>query len=114
MVRRWRLGGIHAGLNEWLLQRLTAIYIGVFGLYMITHSFVSPALSFPQWWVWVNQPVIKTMWAVFIFSLLYHGWVGMRSVILDYVKPVWFRFFISALSTLFFLTMLIWTLIILF
>lgn len=113
MVSRWRLGGVHHGLNEWLLQRVTAIYIGLFGLYMILQSFCSPVLDYSQWQAWINQPLIKTAWAVFIVSLLYHGWVGMRSVFLDYAKPLWFRFLISALSTLFFLAMLIWTLIIL-
>lgn len=114
MVNRWRLGGINHGLSEWLFQRLTAVYIGLFGLFVIFRSLYAPFLNYSQWHVWMNQPLVKIGWAVFIFSLLYHGWAGMRSVFMDYAKPLWVRFFINALSTLFFLAMLIWTLIILF
>jgi succinate dehydrogenase / fumarate reductase membrane anchor subunit len=114
MVSRWRLGGIHHGLNEWLLQRLTAVYIGLFGVVVIVYSFCSTGITFSRWQNWFNHPLIKIGLAVFVISLLVHGWTGMRSVFLDYAKPLWFRFLASAASTLFFLSMLVWSAMILF
>ena len=34
---------------------------------------------------------MKVLTFTVIVSLLYHVWVGMRDVLMDYVKPVWMR-----------------------
>ncbi len=114
MVTRWRHGGIHRGLNEWLMQRLTAIYIGLFGVFVSVRLLYSPINEFIAWQGWMSQPLVRIGWTIFIFSLLYHGWVGLRSVFMDYAKPLWVRFLIGTVSTLVFLAMSIWTIIIIF
>jgi len=114
MVNRWRLGGINYGIKEWLFQRLTSVYIGLFGLFIVSHTIIYPVTDYPQWLQRMSHPFVKIGWVVFIFSLLFHGWLGMRSVLLDYAKPLWFRLILNAVSSLFFLALGVWALQILF
>jgi len=36
----------------------------------------------------VTQPVVWLATAAFILLMLLHAWIGLRDVILDYVRPV--------------------------
>lgn len=96
------------------MQRLTAIYIGLFSLFVIVRLLYSPINEFIAWQAWMNQPLVRVGWTIFIFSLLYHGWVGLHSVFMDYAKPLWVRFLVDTVSTLVFLAMSIWTILIIF
>lgn len=39
------------------------------------------------WQMWLAQPMVWIATALFFFALLIHSWVGMRNVVLDYIKP---------------------------
>ena len=96
------------GLRPWVLQRLTAVYMLCYILFLLAHFLSDPPLSHAAWRNWVLDPVISIATAVFLGSLLLHMWVGVRDVILDYIHPIGLR--IAALSLLGFglLTMAIW------
>ncbi len=73
------------GLRAWFLQRATAIYIGLFILYLLVYFAADAPQSFEEWRSWIGQPGVTVSWALFFTALLFHAWVGMRDVVLDYV-----------------------------
>ena len=75
------------GLKAWLIQRFTAVYIAVFLLFIVFQLLLVPVHSYQEWVAWVAHPFINAALAVFIVSLLLHAWVGLRDVVMDYVKP---------------------------
>lgn len=80
-----RLGG--SGLPAWLLQRASAVYMLFFIAYLIAHfSFDAPD-SFGSWRAWISSPGVSLATGAFFCALLAHVWVGVRDVILDYVRP---------------------------
>lgn len=85
-----RTGAAHAGLIEWLIQRLTAVYMVAFVLVAI---FVvgDHANNFARWTAWFANPVVRWAWMLFFLSALWHSWIGLRSIFLDYIKPFWLR-----------------------
>ncbi len=85
------------GLRDWLLQRLTAIYLGLFLVYLLVHFLLQPQHTFQEWHDWVTQPVMVIATALFILAVLIHGWVGMRDVVLDYVHAISLRLSILSL-----------------
>lgn len=87
-----------AGLRPWLLQRLTALYMLVFILYLLAHFLLDPPHSRAVWRGWILAPVMSIAAATFLGALFLHAWVGVRDVILDYVHPVGFR--VAALAVL--------------
>lgn len=98
------------GLREWLLQRLTAIYLGGFLVYLLVHFLLQPQHSFQQWHDWVTHPVMVIAIALFILAVLIHGWVGMRDVVLDYVHAISLRLTILSLIGLTLISCGLWAL----
>ncbi|HUT41828.1 MAG TPA: succinate dehydrogenase, hydrophobic membrane anchor protein [Gammaproteobacteria bacterium] len=85
------------GLRTWLLQRVSAIYLGVFLLYVLAHFWLNPHLDYVAWHGWVASPVVSIAGAGFILALLIHGWVGLRDVTLDYIHHLGLRLVVLTL-----------------
>ena len=79
------------GLRAWLLQRVTAVYLGLFSLYLLGFFLVAPPGDYPQWSAWTGQPLVAIGLALYVIAMLLHAWVGMRDVLIDYVHPVGVR-----------------------
>lgn len=74
-----------SGLRAWAMQRLTAVYLGLYILYFITYLLFSPPDSYQAWHDYVANPVASIAMLLFIIALLIHAWVGIRDVLIDYV-----------------------------
>lgn len=75
----------------WLLQRITAIYLGVYLLYVLGHFWLHPRPDYVEWRAWLAHPLIAICNTAFVFALLLHGWVGLRDVVLDYIHHLGLR-----------------------
>jgi succinate dehydrogenase / fumarate reductase membrane anchor subunit len=80
-----------SGLKAWAVQRATAIYLTVFFVVLLGKFALDPPTSHLDWRLWVADPVTGIAFMVFFAALLFHAWVGMRDVLMDYVKPVTVR-----------------------
>ena len=83
--------GAHYGLGDWLLQRLTAVIMAGYTIFVILAMVVHRPMNYPAW-----KSVFSEMWfqvgtMLFAASLMYHAWVGMRDILMDYVKPTALR-----------------------
>jgi len=102
------------GLRPWLMQRLSAVYIAGFLLFLLFQLAAGPVFAFEAWRAWVAGPLVNAALALFFVALLIHAWVGTRDVIMDYVKPMALRFSLLVLFGLVFLVSLFWSLRVLF
>ena len=75
------------GLAAWWVQRLSAVYMLAFVIFLLTTFMFDPVHDYAQWRGWVCRPGIKVALATFFAALLAHMWVGLRDVLLDYAKP---------------------------
>lgn len=85
------------GLPAWLVQRVSAVYMLVFIVFLLTHFLLDPPRSFLAWHDWMMSPGISITASVFFAALLAHAWVGVRDVILDYVHPITISVFVLVL-----------------
>jgi succinate dehydrogenase / fumarate reductase membrane anchor subunit len=102
--------GAHYGLRDWLSQRVTAALMALFTLAVIiqvlwpwyvkdaTGRRVTDAADkfilitgYDKWAGIFAAQWMKVLTFVVIAALLWHAWVGMRDVWMDYIKPVWLR-----------------------
>ncbi|MHB1950310.1 MAG: succinate dehydrogenase, hydrophobic membrane anchor protein [Acidiferrobacteraceae bacterium] len=80
------LGSSHSGTVEWILQRLTALYLGLFLVFLATRlAFAAPS-DYVHWRAFWSGPAIRVATLVFVLSLLEHVWIGLRSVFRDYIR----------------------------
>jgi succinate dehydrogenase / fumarate reductase membrane anchor subunit len=79
------LGSARSGLQEWRLQRLTAIALIPLGLYFAA-SIVQLATSDRMTAAaWLASPVPALLVILFVLAGFAHALVGLRSVFADYV-----------------------------
>ncbi len=80
--------GAHYGLRDWLAQRITALLMTLFTLVVVVQVLLPGEMGYDKWAGIFSRQWMKVLTFVVIVSLLYHVWVGMRDVWMDYVKPV--------------------------
>ncbi len=85
------------GLRPWVIQRVSAVYIVFFILYVAYSLLTSDAFTYEAWKGWLYHPFNTTVVGIFVIALLFHAWIGMRDVVLDYVHNIMLRIFILAL-----------------
>lgn len=77
-----------SGLRAWIVQRFTAVYLLLFCVFALFHFAVDAPHSYDAWRDWITGPSVLIATALFFVALLLHAWVGLRDVVLDYVKPL--------------------------
>jgi succinate dehydrogenase / fumarate reductase, membrane anchor subunit len=80
--------GAHYGLRDWLSQRVTALLMALFTLVLLVQLLLPGPLGYDRWAGIFAQQWMKAWTFVVIAALGWHAWVGVRDVLMDYVKPV--------------------------
>jgi len=93
------LVGAHYGLKDWLIQRVTAVVMAAYSLFIaIVLLVLSPTLDI--WRKLFSLGLVKFATFLFALSLFYHAWIGVRDLWMDYVKPVSLRLTLHVLTVL--------------
>ena len=108
MRRAGSTGSAHTGLVEWLLQRVSSLYMAGFVVYAIVYFSIQPVRDHAAWQAWFALGSARILWALFILSLLIHAWIGMRSIFMDYIHPLWIRFSLSLITVFGLLALGLW------
>lgn len=101
-------GSAHAGLVEWLFQRASSLYMAGFFLYVVAHFSLTPAHDYISWKAWFAAGGVRLAWALFFLNLLVHIWIGLRSIYMDYLHPLWLRFIFLLLTAFGLLALGLW------
>ena len=81
--------GAHYGLRDWLAQRVTAALMALFTLLVIAQVVISKGpIGYDHWAGIFSSQWMKVLTFTVILAMLYHIWVGMRDIWMDYIKPV--------------------------
>jgi succinate dehydrogenase / fumarate reductase membrane anchor subunit len=84
--------GAHYGLRDWIVQRATAILMVLFTLLVLTQVVFTRGPVGYETWAGIFAPQwMKVITFAVIVALIWHVWVGMRDIWMDYIKPVWLR-----------------------
>jgi len=87
--------GAHYGLRDWLSQRVTALFMALFTLVVLLQVLMPGELDYDRWAGIFSAQWMKALTFVAILSLAQHAWVGMRDILMDYVKPVGIRLLVQ-------------------
>ena len=86
------VSGAHYGLRDWLAQRVTAVLMALFTLIVLVQVIFSRGpIGYDQWAGIFASQWMKVLTFSVILALAYHVWVGVRDVLMDYVKPLSIR-----------------------
>jgi succinate dehydrogenase / fumarate reductase membrane anchor subunit len=79
--------GAHYGLRDWLGQRVTAVIMAVYTVLLGAILLFNAPDGYGEWKALFSGRIMQLATLLFIASLLYHAWVGIRDVLMDYIKP---------------------------
>jgi succinate dehydrogenase / fumarate reductase membrane anchor subunit len=84
--------GAHYGLRDWLAQRVTAALMALFTVLVLAQVIFSKGpVGYDQWAGIFSSQWMKALTFTVIMAMLFHVWLGMRDIWMDYIKPVGLR-----------------------
>jgi succinate dehydrogenase / fumarate reductase membrane anchor subunit len=109
MVTRRQVVGAHYGLKDWLLQRLTAVVIAAWTVVLLAVALWQGGFDYALWTALFANAAFRVFTFLFMVSLLYHAWIGVRDIFMDYIKPVGVRLALQFLAAAALIAYLGWT-----
>ncbi len=100
--------GAHYGLRDWLIQRITAAVMAVYSVALAGYLLLQPGLNYDIWTGLFSGQPMRTFTLLFLLSVFYHAWIGIRDIVMDYVKPAGVRLAIHVLVILTLVLYVIW------
>ena len=107
-----RVSGSHRGLDMWLLQRASAVYMALFLPFFLVCALVTGPLDFVAWHGLFESLAMKVAAFLFIAAMLSHAWIGLREIIIDYLhceRCVMLRLSLYFVFAVLYLACLVWT-----
>jgi succinate dehydrogenase / fumarate reductase membrane anchor subunit len=92
--------GAHYGLRDWLAQRITAAIMAVYSIILLVVLLGAKPITYWMWKDFFAQGWMRVATLLFAVSLVWHAWVGVRDILMDYIKPDGMRLGLQVLTIL--------------
>lgn len=74
-----------SGLYDWLMQRVSAVVLAAYAIFIVTYLVANPDLQYQQW-AQLHQCLAMRIFSLLaVLSLAIHAWIGIWAVLMDYV-----------------------------
>ena len=92
--------GAHYGWRDWLAQRVTAVIMAVYTVMLAAVPLPRAPIDYGGWQKLFAQGWMRVATLLFAVSVAWHMWIGVRDILMDYVKPVGLRLALQVLIIL--------------
>ncbi len=100
------------GLRDWLIQRVSAVILGAYSIFLLLYIVSHPGLDYATWQSLFAALPMKIATLLMLFAVFAHAWIGVWTVLTDYVKPVHVRITLEMLVIVSLAAYLIWGVIV--
>jgi succinate dehydrogenase / fumarate reductase, membrane anchor subunit len=80
-----------SGLSDWLIQRVSAVILALYTLFMVGYLLFNPGLDYATWSGLFAQTWMRIFSLLAFVSLAAHAWIGLWTVTTDYLKSTGVR-----------------------
>ncbi len=101
--------GAHYGLRDWLVQRVSAVVMAAYALFIAGWALWNAPVTYGAWTALFSGNTVRSFTMLALLALFYHAWVGVRDIVMDYVKPAFARLAIHVLVILTLILYAIWS-----
>ena len=101
--------GAHYGWQDWLAQRVTAVIMVLFSIVFIGFFLLKSGVNYAEWKELFRSQLFRILALLFFLSAYYHAWIGIKDVLMDYIKPAGLRVALHVAVLLFLLACSIWS-----
>lgn len=103
-----------SGSRDWVVQRISAVILAVYSVVMLVWFLMHAHPSFEQWQGFMLSMPMRLFSLLAILALVGHAWVGMWTVLTDYIKSTGLRFVLQAAMIIAIIVYLFWGVMIFF
>ena len=104
-----------SGLADWLIQRVSAVVLAAYVIFITGFIVATPDMTFETWSALFDSLCMRVFSLVTLISIIAHAWIGLWSVVTDYVtnrlmggKATALRLLALALIAIVSVTYLVW------
>lgn len=97
-----------SGLRDWVIQRVTAVIIAAYFIFIGAYIVFCANTDFPLWHTLFAHPVMKIFSLLALISVLYHAWIGLWIVFTDYVKCAFLRLALQVAVIILLFSYVVW------
>ena len=101
--------GAHYGTRDWLAQRITAAIMVVYTLIVFVVLLGAKPITYGVWREVFTQGWMRVATLLFAVCLVWHAWVGVRDILMDYIKPDGLRLAMQVFTLLLLGAYVAWT-----
>ena len=105
--------GAHYGLRDWLVQRVTALLMLAAFIILALALLVCHPSDYAAWRDFIYTDWVRVLLLMAVFSLVWHAYIGMRDIFMDYIKFAWLRLGAMIAVAVYLLACSVWAAIIL-
>ncbi|MFN3578908.1 MAG: succinate dehydrogenase, hydrophobic membrane anchor protein [Pseudomonas sp.] len=77
-----------SGLYDWMVQRVSAVLLAAYTLFLLGYLIFNPGLSYADWQGLFSQNWMRIFSLLTLVALSVHAWVGMWTISTDYLTPM--------------------------
>ncbi|WP_114416327.1 succinate dehydrogenase, hydrophobic membrane anchor protein [Marinospirillum perlucidum] len=97
-----------SGLSDWLMQRVTAVILLVYTLFLVGFFLGNSDLDYLTWTALFQATWMRIFSLLALVSLAAHAWIGLWTVSTDYLKPTGIRLVFQAVVALALFAFVVW------
>jgi succinate dehydrogenase / fumarate reductase membrane anchor subunit len=96
------------GLKDWLIQRISSLFLGMYVLVLLGFFITHPHLDFLTWRSLFTNVWMQIATLVVLLSLFFHVCVGVWTVITDFINQIAIRLIFQVLIIVALVLYLFW------
>jgi succinate dehydrogenase / fumarate reductase membrane anchor subunit len=90
--------GAHYGWKDWLAQRITAVVMALYTLFLLAVALYNGGFDYALWTRLFDGTTFRVATLLFGLSVLWHAWIGMRDIWMDYIKSTALRLVLEVVT----------------
>lgn len=96
------------GLRDWVVQRVSAVILAAYFIFLMVFIVIHPQMQFAVWQNLFANPFMRIFSFLALLSLVTHSWVGIWTVLTDYISCAYVRLFLEIIMVLALICYLVW------
>ncbi len=100
--------GAHYGVRDWLAQRVTALLMAAYTILFVVLLLMTTPATHEEWRALFAPQWMRLASFVLFLSMFWHAWIGMRDILMDYIKSTAVRLGLQIITVVLLITYLAW------
>jgi succinate dehydrogenase / fumarate reductase membrane anchor subunit len=96
------------GMRDWLIQRSTSVLMAGYIIFLLAFVVSHRPIDYAVWQLLFRHLAMRLFSSLFLLSLFWHAWIGMWTIITDYIKSAGLRLILQLFIITVLLLYFIW------